>query len=597
MLLIFNLLSSMKKYIFALIVIFTLNACKKQEYKSITATKEIKNNLIKNTAILTQQLTTLERLAKDRSPLKTLQTQFKKTRITYKKIESLTAFYFPETAENMNGAAIDKNDLMDSNRRLEEASGFQKIEELIFNSPIDLKETQLQINILLGYTRALQSKINNLDLSDSNIFEAQKLNLIRIMSLGITGFDSPIANYAIPETQSAITSIYRTLASYKSDSKIEQLEKKTTIYLEKNQNFNHFDRAFFITEYCIPLYKYVHHLQKELKIEANTFTSAIDFSKASPFEEKAFNVNYFAPQYNRNPTQAQIDLGKTLFKDPILSGDNTVACTTCHLPELGYADHKVKAVSNLNNARNTPTLLNAALQNNLFWDSRVTYLEDQAKAVINNKNEMHGSFSTALKKLNSDKIYLKKFKETFPNANTITEQNLLISLASYIRTLSPMNSKFDQYLRNKAVLSSKEKNGFNVFMGKGKCATCHFFPLFNGSVPPLYNKTESEVLGITTSVNSKKIDTDLGEYLITKAPLKKHAFKTPTIRNSALTFPYMHHGGFNTLEEVISFYNNGGGKGIGLTIDNQTLPDDHLNLSDQEIKDLISFIKTLNDTY
>ena len=587
----------MKKYIFALIVIFTLNACKKQEYKNISASKEIKNLLIKNATILTQQLTTLEQLSQSDVSSRKLQSQFKKARITYKKIESITAYYFPETAENMNGAAIDKNDVMDSNRRLEEASGFQKIEELIFNRPINFKETQLQINILLGYTHALQSKINNLDLSDSNIFEAQKLNLIRIMSLGITGFDSPIANNTILETQSAMASVFETLLFYKNHPNTEQLSEKTTAYLFKHQNFNHFDRAFFIKEYCIPLYKQIHALQKELKIENNPFTTAIDLTKSSPFEENAFNANYFAPHYNRTPSKAQIDLGKSLFNDPILSGDNTVACTTCHLPELGYADHKAKAVSNLNNARNTPTLLNAALQNNLFWDSRVTYLEDQAKAVINNKNEMHGSFSTALKKLNSHKIYLKKFKETFPNANTITEQNLLMSLASYIRTLSPMNSKFDQYLRNKAVLSSKEKNGFNVFMGKGKCATCHFFPLFNGSVPPLYNKTESEVLGVPSYLTSKNIDGDLGEYLINRAPLKKFAFKTPTVRNSTLTFPYMHHGGLRNLEDVIDFYNKGGGKGMGMAISHQTLPSDPLKLTTKEKSDLIAFLTTLTDQY
>ena len=129
-------------------------------------------------------------------------------------------------------------------------------------------------------------------------------------------------------------------------------------------------------------------------------------------------------------------------------------------------------------------------------------------------------------------------------------------------------------------------------MGKAKCATCHFFPLFNGSVPPLYNETESEVLGVPSqnTTQNATIDSDLGEFLITKAPLKKHAFKTPTVRNSAITFPYMHNGVYQTLEEVLDFYNRGGGSGIGITTENQTLPTDKLNLTKSEIKKNIGLI-------
>lgn len=286
-----------------------------------------------------------------------------------------------------------------------------------------------------------------------------------------------------------------------------------------------------------------------------------------------------------------------MFFDPILSGDNTVSCATCHIPNQAYADHKTKAVAGSLNSRNTPTLLNSAYQNVQFQDGRVTYLEDQAKTVINNKDEMHGSFSNALQKVKKSNSYQTNFQKAFPTEKEITEQNLLKSLASYVRSLSKLNAKFDDYLRGEAQLTSNEKNGFNLFMGKAKCATCHSFPLFNGSVPPLYNDTESEILGVPSEnvTQNAIIDGDLGEYLIAKAPLKKHAFKTPTVRNSALTFPYMHNGVFKTLEEVIDFYNRGGGAGIGIDAENQTLPSDKLNLSKAEIQDIIAFIKTLNN--
>lgn len=305
---------------------------------------------------------------------------------------------------------------------------------------------------------------------------------------------------------------------------------------------------------------------------------------------------HFAPNYNQKPSTAQIKLGEELFFDPILSGDNKVSCATCHIPNQAYADHKIKAVEGVK-SRNTPTLLNSAFQNVQFLDGRVTYLEDQAKSVINNKDEMHGSFANALDKIKNNTSYQKKFKKVFVSEKEITEQNLLKSLASYVRSLSKLNSKFDNYLRGKVQLTQSEKNGFNLYMGKAKCATCHFFPLFNGSVPPLYNETESEVLGVPSqnTTQNATIDSDLGEFLITKAPLKKHAFKTPTVRNSAITFPYMHNGVYQTLEEVLDFYNRGGGSGIGINAENQTLPTDKLNLTKSEIKNLTNFIKTLNN--
>ena len=131
-------------------------------------------------------------------------------------------------------------------------------------------------------------------------------------------------------------------------------------------------------------------------------------------------------------------------------------------------------------------------------------------------------------------------------------------------------------------------------MGKAKCATCHYMPLFNGTFPPRYMKIESEVIGIPESVNSNKIDPDMGRYGVVKVESLKHAFKTPTVRNAAVTAPYMHNGVFTNLEEVMDFYRKGGGAGLGVQINNQTLPVDSLNLSPKEQRDIISFIKCLD---
>lgn len=587
------------KKVASIIFLFIIFSCQNTDYKSLVPIEKTKQNILDNYTDLAKKSSQLNTLINKETETKKLQFQFKETRLAYKKIESFIAFYLPETAVKINGAAIDKNDTHETSRKIEEATGFQKVEELLFSKHINIVELKKEIGILNGYIASSKVNLENLQLSDSNIFEIQKLQMIRIMSLGISGFDSPIALFSLPEAKASLQSIETTIFNFNEDENLKDLINKTCKYIDRNNDFNTFDRGDFITQYCIPISKRIQEIQNDLGIKNNPNFGPINFDYATIFKEGTFNVNYFAPPYNKKPSSAQIKLGEKLFSDTILSGDNSVSCTTCHIPSEAYADHKTKAIQNGKLSRNTPTLLNSGFQNTLFLDGRVNYLEDQAKAVINNKDEMHGSFSKALEKIKNNKTYQTEFKKVFPNDLKITEQNLLKSIASYVRSLSKLNSKFDEYLRGKSKLSINEKRGFNTFMGKGKCATCHFFPLFNGSVPPMYNELESEVLGVPSknTIQNAKVDEDLGEYAITKSPLKKYAFKTPTVRNSTITFPYMHNGIYNSLEEVIDFYNRGGGAGIGIELDNQTLPTDELKLTKTEIKDLIAFLKTLNNKY
>lgn len=169
-------------------------------------------------------------------------------------------------------------------------------------------------------------------------------------------------------------------------------------------------------------------------------------------------------------------------------------------------------------------------------------------------------------------------------------------MSAYVSTLNAFNSKFDRNIRNEEnTFTESEINGFNLFMGKALCATCHFLPLTNGSLPPFYKLSEREVLGVPESKNNNKLDNDLGFYWTYQADIHRGAFKTPTLRNISKTAPYMHNGIYNTLEEVMVFYNAGGGKGFGFEIANQTLPSQELNLTQDEMNDLISFMKTLED--
>lgn len=144
------------------------------------------------------------------------------------------------------------------------------------------------------------------------------------------------------------------------------------------------------------------------------------------------------------------------------------------------------------------------------------------------------------------------------------------------------------------VLNRQEIRGFNLFMGKARCGTCHYMPLFKGTLPPRYTQMETEVIGVPGPGEKKDIDEDMGRYGIVPASFLQHAFKTTTVRNSARSAPYMHNGVFSSLQDLINFYNNGGGAGLGLKIGNQTLAADSLHLDGTETDALIAFIKSLD---
>jgi cytochrome c peroxidase len=229
---------------------------------------------------------------------------------------------------------------------------------------------------------------------------------------------------------------------------------------------------------------------------------------------------------------------------------------------------------------------------------RTSTLEAQANDVIHDKEEMDGSVKKIVEYLRTNGAYKKLFAAAYPKTkkHPIDSMDVLNALASYERSLTKLNSRFDQYMRgDRSALTPKEVKGFNLFMGKAKCVTCHFMPLFNGITPPDYTESEAEVIGVPQSRTDSVIDPDLGWYNIIKVPSYKHAFKTPTVRNIDKTAPYMHNGIDTTLEQMMVFYNHGGGAGMGLNVPNQTLSTDSLHLTDKEIKDIIAFMKSLDN--
>lgn len=180
----------MRKFIALLCIGIVLLGCQNTTYKELTPIEKTKQSLLHNYTLFAKSTNVMDSLVRAGSDTKSIQNEFKKARLNYKKIESIVSFYFPETTKNINGAAIDKNDVEETSRKIEYATGFQKVEELLFSDETDDEELKKQIGILNGFSQSLKSNIKNLILSDSNIFEAQKLQMVRMMSLGISGFDS-----------------------------------------------------------------------------------------------------------------------------------------------------------------------------------------------------------------------------------------------------------------------------------------------------------------------------------------------------------------------------------------------------------------------
>jgi cytochrome c peroxidase len=599
------------KLIFGLFIFIILlsNSCLNIKHTSTSVS--ILNAYRQGLKQLSEETQQFIHLVEIKSGATLLQQQFIKARLAYKKVEWLAEYYYPYTAKKINGPALQEVEA-DEKSIIIQPEGFQVIEEMLFHttrgnlqSPLLQQSKILQSNISrLNYMASIQ------ETTDANIFDALRLEIFRIIALGITGFDSPIANNSIAEAAASIEGIAYCLSFYRETinnhnrhlyDSLQALFKDATKYLSKANNVNSFDRMRFIKSYLNPISENIILVQYELNIPFFKEPRALKAEAGTLFAKNIFNTDYYTPNIQSYSTPEKITLGKKLFYDGILSGDGTRSCATCHQPGKAFSDGLAtsKGMSGGNIiSRNTPTLINAALQPSLFFDMRVNYLEDQAKDVISNKNEMHGSFENALKYINGNKDYQELFKQVYKDEKP-SDLHIRNSIGAYVRSLTALNSRFDQYIRgNNNAMNQTEIDGFNLFTGKAKCATCHFLPLFNGANPPVFNKMDAEVIGVPASSDSMHpiLDGDKGKYNVYKVALHKNSFKTPTIRNIELTAPYMHNGVFKTLEEVVEFYNRGGGKGLGLKVENQTLPADKLHLNAIEKKSLVAFMKSVTDT-
>ncbi|PWA06647.1 cytochrome-c peroxidase [Flavobacterium laiguense] len=548
---------------------------------------------------LLQSATALDSLVNSKT-IKERKAYFLKARMCFKKAEPILAFVDSENYNYLNQPNILKIEEEDfTDVKIIKPTGFQVLEEAVFSD--DENDVALINRHALNTSAKLKFLHENASLrffKKHHILWIIRDAINRVALTGITGFDSPALENSLAESQEVYKSLVVILQLFEKDFKDHTLfmEWKEELDLSINDlkgNFNAFNRYSFIKT----------HTHKGLEIWNKTvldwkvvfpFKQAINYEVSNLFGKETFNISYFTGQ-NGDPLAAEkVALGKLLFEDKSLSKNNNMSCASCHKAEHYFTDGLAKPVGG---QRNSPTLFYAALQKGFFHDKRAGSLEAQIVDVINNPNEFHLNLNEVEKKVSTNAKYQMAFSKVYQEK--VSNDIIRNAIASYIMSLNPFNSKFDRNIGNmENSLTQDEINGFNLFMGKAKCATCHFAPVFNGLVPTTFKESEIELIGVpsTKDTINPKIDADFGRYDVYKTELRKFFFKTPTIRNIEKTGPYMHNGVYETLEEVVDFYNGGGGNGMGFNLPNQTLPEDKLNLTPLEKKQLIAFMKTLTDT-
>jgi len=590
-------------FIAVLLAQFLINGCSgiKKEAGE-TAAKEYVNN---QTDSLIYKLGLLDSFVVQNRDKSILQTEFAETRFAYKKIEAVVEYYFQGLTRRINGPALP--DIKTEDGQVWPPHGFQVIEQFLYGGYHDSLQKDLsnEIKILQTDLRFVKSNMQHNAILPHHAAEIIQHQLIRIAALGITGFDAPLSQLSLPETISSLQGLNDFFIAYYGNARfsghLKQQLSRSVDFINVNSDFESFDRLTFLTNNLMPLSESFIIKSPEDQYEDSLMLKPFRGTLSGLLQGRGFDGDYYATYANAKTNAAKLELGKQLFFDKNLSQSGTISCGSCHQPGLYFTDGKAKAGNFVHGGslqRNTPTLYYAALQSNQFFDLRSVTLEDQADEVMKNSNEFNFTSSGIAQKLFADENYKALFTKAFDMKDSVSSYEVRNALAAFVRSLSPFTSRFDDYMKgNKKALNTAEASGFNLFMGKAKCGTCHFIPLFNGNIPPWYSKSESEIIGVPAAViwNKATIDADSGRFKINRMKELMFAFKTPTVRNVEKTGPYMHNGIYKTLDEIVEFYHKGGGVGIGIELPFQSLPFDSLSLNKQEKQAIVAFMRSLTD--
>jgi len=360
-------------------------------------------------------------------------------------------------------------------------------------------------------------------------------------------------------------------------------------------------------------------------IKRTLTTMALAFACQTVFAQSPLGLPPLPVPENNPQSTAKIELGEKLFMDKRFSSTGSVSCGTCHAPDKAFIDETAPipvsiGINGLTGTRNAPTVLNSAFNKTQFWDGRSPSLEDQSQHPFLNPVEMGlPDHEPIMATIRGDRSYTRAFNSVFDvDADEITMEHVKMAIASFERTAISGNSPFDRwyYGGETNAISESAKRGFDVFLKQGRCVSCHAMEqdhaLFTdhkfhnvGVGIAAIDERVPELAGAFLVAKANGLDVDvavltdadtshLGRFAVTDDVADMGAFKTPTLRNIAVTAPYMHDGSQTTLREVVEHYNNGGvtpaDAAVTPYLSGGIRP---LALSEQQIDDLVAFLETL----
>lgn len=519
-------------------------------------------------------------------------------------MEGLIAYFDERQYINLNSRLLPELELEKGTyEHVEEPHGLQVIESFLEdNSSYKNARQQLQdeLNRAIRTATFLQQYPFTKSYSDTALAEAISRQLLRLAAMGITGFDKPVLEDAIVETAASLQGISSLLTSFHTTNKpvllLRQKVQRCIAFIQNGKkDFAAFNRLLFIRNYLQPAFA----AAQQCKAGLSNFST--------PVYHYFFEPGYINQVYHYNATayaSEMVQLGKTLFNSNIMSSNQRISCASCHKAELAFADTvKLNAGFELTDTlqRNTPTLLNAVYHLRFQRDGHLLFLQDQFREVIFNHSEMGNiDEKTLLRRIRKNDNLQLAFLRVFPDAkDSVSIAMPLQALEAHVHSLVNTKSFFDRYMTaDTGKISTAIARGFNLFMGEAKCGTCHFMPLFNGVQPPFFTKEDNEVIGVLRNSNFNRpvLDKDSGLAIFTHNELHQSSFKVPSVRHLKNTFPYMHNGSLKNLDELLLFYNMGGGGGwmMGADVPNQTLDREPLKLDAAQRDDIKAFLLSLD---
>jgi cytochrome c peroxidase len=447
-----------------------------------------------------------------------------------------------------------------------------------------------------------------------HFFLANRLYLLNLAALYTTGFECPDTNRVIPELQSMMKDVKSIYATYNESFPGKPISTDYVLLYERAigftnkqaSQFSGFDRFSFIKDFVNPLFALNQQFIRSYAVTTRNYNDyTLNNNCNSIFDKSLYSPQNTKGIYSLIEDESLLkdikQTGKLLFYDPILSANNARSCASCHKPTEYFTDTTMATAFQFDHnehlPRNTPSLVNAVFNHLVMLDGKHISLQDQAKDVMHNEREMANNEKEIVKRILSCKEYkdaFKRFLKYTPEEKNVSLSHIVSAITYYYADFSNYDAPFDEAMNNKRTTTIDVKEGFNLFMSKAQCGTCHFVPMFNGVKPP-YIGSEFEVIGVPEDTTFKKLSPDKGRFDVNPAPEMMNAFRTSTIRNAAHTKPYMHNGVFQTLDQVVDLYDAGGGVGKKLHVANQTLSSDSLKLTPKEKLQLIAFIRSLDE--